>query len=323
MTDKLVYLMIDESPYLKEKLRQNGIQVVAGDGEYNDAYLAGCHALIPGKKLVTREILNKAPNLQIVAKYGVGMDRIDIDSCTEKGIVVTNTPLSTYVSVAEHTIALMMATMKRFSEMSAHLKRDNPDYYGCRKNCRPVELSGKTLFLIGFGNIGRRVAQYARAFEMRILYYDPYVDPTRITEKVERVETIEQGLREADIVSLHVPGLESNRNMIGERELAGMKKTAILVNTSRGMLVDEDALYEVLKERRIMAAGLDVFTHEPIMPGNPMLGLDNVIVSPHCAANTPEAHQRAELCCADNILECFEGRVPKFCCNATALGYTR
>lgn len=312
---KSVYLVLDEGETLKKILQEHGIEVLSGDGNYNEEYLKRCNALIPGKQRVTKEVLEKAPNLEIVAKYGVGVDRIDIDACTRRKIIVTNTPLANYISVAEHTMALMIAVSKHLVETSLYLKREYSDYTGCRKRYHPVELNGKTLFLVGLGNIGRKVAEFAQAFHMRILAYDPYLDPVMKPEYVTMVDCLERGLEEADIVSLHAPGLDSNRNLIDEKALLLMKPEAILINTSRGTLVDEKALYEALKEHRIMGAGLDVFAEEPISPGNPLMMLENVIASPHHAANSREAHVRAERDCAENILSCFAGERPKYTLN--------
>lgn len=312
---KSVYLVLDEGETLKEILRENHIKVLTGDGNFNEEYLGQCNALIPGKQRVTREVLEKAPNLKIVAKYGVGIDRIDVDACTTRKIIVTNTPLANYISVAEHTMALMIAVSKHLVETSLYLKREYSDYIGCRKRYHPVELNGKTLFLVGLGNIGRKVAEFAQAFHMQVVAYDPYLKPELKPEYVTMVNTLEKGLKVADIVSLHAPGLQSNHNLIDEKALRLMKPESIIINTSRGTLIDEKALYEALKEHRIMGAGLDVFAEEPICPGNPLMTLENVIASPHHAANSREAHVRAERDCAENILSCFAGERPKYALN--------
>lgn len=314
-TMKCVYLVLDEGETLKKILREHHIEVLTGDGEFNEEYLRRCNGLIPGKQRVTKEILEKAPNLEIVGKYGVGVDRIDLDACTERKIFVANTPFANYISVAEHTMALMIAVSKHLVETSLYLKREYADYAGCRKRYHPMELNGKTLFLVGLGNIGRKVAEYASVFQMKIYAYDPYLNLECKPPYVTMTDSLEEGLKRADIVSLHAPGLESNRNLIDAKALGVMKRSAILINTSRGTLVDEGALYEALKEHRITGAGLDVFAKEPIVPGNPLMTLENVIASPHHAANSPEAHVRAEKDCADNILSCFAGLRPRYALN--------
>lgn len=176
----------------------------------------------------------------------------------------------------------------------------------------------KKLLLIGLGNIGRRVAALANGIGMEIMAYDPYLNLQLKPDYVTMYTDLKQAVSEADVISLHVPGLESNRHLINDEMLRLMKPSAFLVNTSRGTLIDETALYNALKEHRILGAGLDVFEEEPIAAGNPLMTLENVIASPHHAANSKEAHERAEIECAENILSCFRGEKPKYALNDIA-----
>ena len=309
--DKVLYMVLDEGETLKQIMRENQVEVLTGDGTLNEEYLARCTVMIPGKIHFTREILDKASKLKFICKYGVGMDRIDLEACRQKHIYVANTPTANYVSVAEHALTLMMALAKQIYPYQLYLRRTYPEY-SSRYRYRPVELKDKTIAIIGMGNIGRYMASLAKGIGMKVIGYDPYPRKDLIPDYVELKDTLQQALIEADCVSLHVAGVEANRHLIGREELHQMKQTAFLINTTRGFVVDEQALYEALKAGEIAGAGLDVFTEEPICPGNPLMFLENVIATPHIAANTPEAHKRAELQAAQNILDFFDGKQPQF-----------
>lgn len=309
--EKVLYMAVDEGEELKRIMREHGFTVLVGDGILKEDMLKQCTVLVPGKIRFTREILEKGEHLKLICKYGVGMDRIDLKACEELGICVTNTPLANYISVAEHAMALMMTTAKKIYQMQLYLRRQYPEY-GCRKRYQAVELYGKTLSVIGLGNIGRYVAKLAHGFEMKIVGYDPYPRREMIPNYIELAETLDEAISKGDFVSLHVAGIEENRFLIGARELAMMKPDAILINTTRGFVVDEKALFEALKDEKIGGAGLDVFEEEPIRPGNPLMFLENLVATPHNGANTREAHVRAELQTAQNILDFFDGKRPEF-----------
>jgi D-3-phosphoglycerate dehydrogenase len=317
---KCVYLLADESKTTQKMLREQGFEVLVGDGNFNEELLARCGVLVmPGNRAVNKEILEKAPNLKFLCRSGVGMDKIDIPACTQRGVCVASPATANSIAVAEHTVALILVVAKEIYRLSIYLRRENPDW-SCKFRYRSVELSGKTLAIIGLGNIGRRVAKIANAFDMKIIGLDPYANHAMIPEYIELVNTMEEALPRADIVTIHVAGGDSTKNMIGAKEFALMKSSAIFVNTTRGLVVDEKALYDALHNKTIAGAGLDVFVDEPWKPGNPLLSLDNLVATPHCAYNTPESKLRAEIQCAEMILEYSAGKRPRFAINNTPIG---
>lgn len=260
---------------------------------------------------VDAEVLNAAgKQCRIFANYAVGFDNIDLKAAAERGIMITNTPGVLTDSVAEHAFALMLAAAHRVPESDRFTRAGR--YHGWE----PMLLLGtdmvkKTLGIVGVGRIGSRVAHHAvRGFDMSIMYYD-----VRRNEDFEKEfnasfrENIDDVFREADVISIHVPLLETTRHLVNARRLGMMKKTAILVNTSRGPIVDEAALVEALKNNTIRGAALDVFEHEPALaPG--LADLDNVILTPHTASATEETRQAMSQLAAENIIAALEGREP-------------
>lgn len=312
---KMVYVVRSHGAVLVEQLQQQGFEVVVGNGQPEEKHLARCNVLMPGGKVTVDDaLLDKAPNLELVAKSGVGYDRIDVESCTRRGIYVANTPLTNYLSVAEHCMMLMLAVAKKVYPISIYLRHTYPDFW-CRERYEGGELYGKTLGIIGLGNIGRRVAELAHAFGMHIVGFDPYAPPERIPGFVERVETMEEVLRRGDFVSLHVAGGPDTKHMIDSAALAKMKPNAILINVARGSVVDEAALAEALRAGTIAGAGLDVFEQEPLQPHNPLMLLENVVATPHCAGNTADARLRTQTDCVANIMDYYSGKAPRFALN--------
>ncbi len=317
--NKCVYLLADEGKTLQKKLREQGFEVLVGDGNFNQEMLARCGALVmPGTRFVNKEILAKAPNLKFLCRSGVGVDKIDIPACTERGVCVATPATSNSIAVAEHTIALILAVAKNIYPLSVGLRNENPDW-SCKNKYRSFELSGKTLAVIGLGNIGRRVAKIANAFDMKIIGFDPYADRSTLPDYIEIVSSLAEVLPRADVVSLHVAGGESTRNMIGAKEFALMKPGTIFVNTTRGLVVDEKALYEALTNKVIAGAGIDVMVDEPWKAGNPLFLLENLVATPHSAANTPDAKLRAEIQCAQMIMDYSAGKRPQFALNTTPI----
>lgn len=311
---KVVYSVLDEGELVNELLHKEGYEVIVGDGRMDAAALERCHALIPGKCPVTEAELAGAPNLVIVSKFGVGVDKIDIPACTRHHVIVTNTAMTNYIAVAEHTIALMLAAAKRLYPVSRVFHTQQPDWEAA-KGFVSTELYGKTLSVIGLGNIGRRVAALAHAFEMTIVGFDPYADFSKIPDYVERADTLDEALERADFLTLHVAGGPAVRGMIGRQQLEKLRPHAVLINTTRGFVVDEPALIEALEQHRIAGAALDVFLQEPLTEPNPLLTMDQVIATPHNAASTPEARLRSQKQCAENIIRALNGQRPDFALN--------
>nr|MDO8081042.1 hydroxyacid dehydrogenase [Candidatus Freyarchaeota archaeon] len=233
---------------------------------------------------ITRKIIESGKKLKFIQSAGVGYERIDLQAATDNGVVVMNMPVGTTVSVAEHTIALILACSKNL--VKAH---ENMVKGGWRIFALGVELWKKTLGIIGFGKIGREVAKRMKAFETNILVYDPYVGKEDIEKMGGKKVDLKALMKESDIVSIHSPLTKETEGLIGEEELGLMKPTAILINTARGELVDEEALYKALKEKRISCAGLDVYRQEPINKDNLLLTLDSVVLTPHMAVQTLDA----------------------------------
>jgi phosphoglycerate dehydrogenase-like enzyme len=258
------------------------------------------------------EFFRSAPKLKLVQLLSAGYDRVDIESARKAKVSVANNGGANAIAVSEHAIMLMLSVLKRLvvfhNDVVAGKWR-----VGNHFDSRVFELHGKTLGIVGLGNIGKKVARLAHAFNMNILYYDV----ARLTEDQEdalgvRFVLFTELLQSADIVSLHVPLDDSTRNLIGARELAVMKKTAILINTCRGPVVDEAALQKALTSGQILAAGLDVLVEEPAKPNHPLYALKNVTLTPHSAGPTWENWSARFRNGFDNIQRVAAGRAPKW-----------
>lgn len=250
-------------------------------------------------------LIAKAERLRIVARHGVGYDAVDVAALTARGIPLTITPEANAGSVAEHALMLMLACARRVTGYDARLRDLR---WGLAPDLPTVDLAGRTVLVIGFGRIGARVARLAAAFGMRVLVSDPAVPWNTIKALGHTpVEDLRAALAEVDVVTLHCPGSAENRGMVDAGFLAAMKPGAMLINTARGSLVDEHALAASLRGGHLAAAGLDVFAEEPAVAANPLLGLQNVVLTPHSAAGTAEGMRRMAMSCADSILACFAG----------------
>jgi glyoxylate reductase len=263
---------------------------------------------------IDKEVLDNAPRLRIIAQYAVGYDNIDVDYATAKGVYVTNTPGVLTDATADFTWALLLAAARRVVEADRFVR--SGEYWRTGTGWHPLmmlgyQVSGKTLGIIGMGRIGQAVARRAKGFGMRILYYDVFRLPEEQEKElgVQYVD-LETLLRESDFVSIHVPLTKETYHMIGERELKMMKKTAVLVNTARGAVIDTDALVKALKEKWIAAAGLDVFEQEPLPPDHPLTKLDNVVLAPHIASATYETRAAMAELVARNLIAFYKGEVP-------------
>ena len=258
---------------------------------------------------IDAEIMDRAPKLRIISNYAVGYDNIDVKSATQRGIMVTNTPGVLTETTADLAFALILATARRIVEADKFTRS------GKWKSWGPMlflgrDVYGATLGIIGLGRIGQAVARRAKGFNMKVIYYS-----RKRKEDVERELGVEYRelrslLREADIVSIHTPLTEETYHLIGEKELSLMKPTAILINTARGAVVDQKALYKALKERRIFGAGLDVYEKEPIDADDPLLELDNVVLLPHIGSASVETRGRMARMAAENLLAGLRGEKP-------------
>ena len=250
------------------------------------AGLRECDFILVADHAVTAEHIAAAPRLRMIQHQGVGYERIDLEACRAREIPVGLTPEGTSIGVAEHTLLLILAVYKQLVKAVIGAREGKWMQWELRGNS--FELYGKTLGLVGMGRIGREVAGRALAFDANVIYYDPFV-PQPVDLAARKVETLDEFLAAADIVSLHVPASGGNRHFINAETLAKMKPGALLINTSRGALVDEAALIEALRAGRLAGVGLDVLEKEPATPDNPLLHFENVIITPHIAAGTRDA----------------------------------
>jgi D-3-phosphoglycerate dehydrogenase len=245
---------------------------------------------------VTRELLESAPNLKVVGRAGIGVDNVDVKSATAAGVVVMNTPYGNAITTAEHAIAMMFALARQIPEASASTKAGKWE----KNRFMGVELTGKTLGLVGCGNIGSIVADRAIGLKMRVIAYDPYLTEKRaLAIGVEKVE-LEDLLARAEIITLHTPLSEATRNILSREALANTKKGVRIINCARGGLVDEAALAEALTSGQVAGAALDVFETEPAT-ASPLFGLENVVCTPHLGAATAEAQENVALQVAEQM----------------------
>jgi D-3-phosphoglycerate dehydrogenase len=245
---------------------------------------------------VTREVLDAAPRLRVVGRAGIGVDNVDVTSATARGVVVMNTPHGNAITTAEHAIAMMFALARQIPEASASTKAGKWE----KNRFMGTELTGKTLGLVGAGNIGSIVAQKAAGIGMRVIAYDPFLSERRATEiGAEKVE-LDTLLARADVVSLHAPMTEQTRNILSRERLLAMKRGARIVNCARGGLVDEVALADALREGHLAGAALDVFETEPATE-SPLFALENVVCTPHLGAATAEAQEKVALQIAEQM----------------------
>jgi D-3-phosphoglycerate dehydrogenase len=258
----------------------------------------------------TGELMDSAQDLKVISRTGTGVDNVDVPAATERGILVLHTPDANSVTVAEHTVALIGALTKYLLFLDSETREGK--FKVARRYYLPVDLDGKTLGIIGYGRIGKRVAKKCMAaFNMKVIIYDPYISDDVIDPGVIRYSDETKVYKEADIVSLHVPMTDETRNHVGEKLLSLMKPSAFLVNTARGMIVDEAYVCKMIDEGRLAGAGFDVLANEPPVEGELFLNNPRTIVSPHSAALTKECTVRVACEAAQGIVDYLEGRMPK------------
>ena len=278
-------------------------------GDYAEQ-LREATAVVVSMEAVNDAYLAKAPKLKVVARFGVGYDTVDVEACTRRKVYVTYTPDVLSAAVADITWALILSFMRRIPEADRFTREE----WGKRARGFPFgwDISGKTLGFLGLGRIGSEAAKRAQGFDVKVIYRD--IVPKPDLEKLYGVKPVgfEELLRTSDILSIHVPLLPSTRHIIGRKELVMMKPTAIIINTSRGPVIDQDALTDALKTRRIAGAALDVFEEEPIPLTHPLLKLDNLVVTPHIASATWETRRRMAERCAESVRALLEGKRPPF-----------
>ncbi|MEM3693361.1 MAG: phosphoglycerate dehydrogenase [Candidatus Bathyarchaeia archaeon] len=272
-------------------------------------------AVFAGGDPFTAKVITSARNLKIIARDGVGLDRVDLEAATKAGIVVTIAP-TVCESVADLAFGLILCVMRRILIADRGVRFQE---WNLRRKFVGRDVHGATLGIIGLGRVGSGVAKRASGFKMRILGYDPYVNPERMRELGVEPSDLDTLLRESDVVTIHTPLTEETRGLIGAREIGLMKDGSYLINTARGAIVDEKALYEALRTGKLAGAGLDVLTVEPPTPENPLLKLENVVLTPHIGNDTVEAFRRLSLQVAEDIIRVLDGKPPLNPVNPEAL----
>ncbi len=290
-----------EKPPLKE---DNLVKII---GRYD--------AVVAGLDEYTARVIEEAKSLKVIGRYGVGLDNVDLNAATEHGIIVTYTPGANTNAVAEHTFALIFSLVKNIPKLNEAGKRG----IWARRGELNRELQGKVLGIIGLGRIGRAVARMAKAFDMRVIAYSPHAPKEEADKLGVQLVTLEELLSNSDIVSIHTSLAPEKYHMIGGKELKLMKKTAYLVNTARGELIDENALVKALKNGEIAGAALDVLEKEPPPPDSELLSLDNIIITPHAASHTWEAVKRMGDMVTEDVIAVLRGMKPKYLANPEVL----
>lgn len=264
---------------------------------------------------ITEKVIENLKNVRIIARYGIGVDNIDLEAATEKGIFVTNVVYD-ICDVADHAISLILSLVRKIPWVYQSTKSGEWDW----KQFQPImRLKGKTVGIIGLGRVGREVAKRISGFGVNILAYDPYI-PLEIFKKnnAKKID-LETILEKSDIITLHVILTKETRHMIDENELRKMKKTAILINTCRGPVVNEKSLYTALKEKWIAGAGLDVLESEPLTEDNPLLELDNVVITPHMGWYSAGSVTEIQTAVAEDVARVLSGELPQRLVNKSVL----
>ena len=287
-------------------LLSHGIEIKYGEGTDEKSLIKDiddCDAVIVRLIAISKKVIDAAPKLRIIAKHGVGYDSIDTEYANQKGIVVINTPGANSQSVAEHTVGLILACAHQI--VNGHtLYRDG--FFASKDSLRVEEISGKTIGLIGCGRIAKKVANILNGgFAMNVLGYDPFVDSSQKQKNINYVDSLDYLLAQSDFVSLHIPLTNETRHMVNSVFLKKMKKSAFIINTSRGELIDNDALLNGINEHFIAGAGLDVTYPEPL-DSKLLFDNSNIIITPHLGASSKESMLRMGLETAKNIVSYFK-----------------
>ena len=294
-------------------------EVVVKTGLSEDALVeavADVQALVVRSQTqVTARIIEAGQRLEVIARAGVGVDNVDVEAATARGVVVVNAPLANTISTAEHAFGLMLAVARNIPQGQSSLKAGKWE----RSKLQGVELAGKTLGVVGLGRIGAEVASRARAFQMRVVAFDPFVSMERASALGIEMKSLDEVFAEADFVTLHTTLTPETRGMISKERLAKARKGIRIINAARGALIDEQALFDAVESGHVAGAGIDVFSEEPAV-GNILTTHDKIVVTPHLAASTNEAQDRAAVDVAEQVLDILDGKAPRFPVNVPTIG---
>jgi D-3-phosphoglycerate dehydrogenase len=302
-------ISIEGENYLLER----GYEIERGNGISTEALAAAvvdCDAILARTEQYSASVLEAGKKLKVIGRHGVGVNNIDMETATRLGIQVTVTPLANSNTVAEQTLGVVLALARQLTRIDQEFRQGN---WAIRDQIKGMDLEGKTLGIAGLGKIGSLVAKKAAAFDMTVIAYDPYIEPSKVSANVKRVGSLEEVFSKADFVTLHLP---YEKKLIGKALFGLMKPTAYFINLSRGEIVFENELIEALQNKKIAGAALDVFeTEPPNLKSNPLFSMPNVIVTPHNAALTTEATMRMALHAAQGIDEVLTGKTPTWPAN--------
>jgi D-3-phosphoglycerate dehydrogenase len=271
--------------------------------------------MVRSETKITKEIIDSGKNLKVIGRAGVGVDNIDVDAATRKGIIVVNAPDGNTISAAEHTICLLLALSRNVVKGCVSLK----EYKWDRSKLIGFQLYDKVIGIIGLGRIGKMVAEYARGLKMQVIAYDPYVNENTVKQTGIKIVSLKELLSTSDYITVHVPLTSHTKYIISDKEFEMMKKTAMIINCARGGIINETALYKALKDNKILGAALDVFEKEPPTSNNPLVSLPNVIVTPHLGASTKEAQVNVSIICAKQVISALKGELLTSAVNLPAI----
>jgi D-3-phosphoglycerate dehydrogenase len=293
---------------------------VIGPGEPGDFFagISPAHGVIASAARYSTSVFDRAPSLRVIARTGIGVETVDLEAATDRGIAVCNVPDGPTISTGEHTVALILAVAKSLKVSAARLRAGEEDLYAGHE---AIELADTTLGLVGYGRIARRVARAAAAMDMNVVAYDPYLDADEFD--VERADDLHELLRASAIVSVHVPLTPATHHLFDGDAIASMSPGAVLVNTSRGGVVDQDALLAAIMQGQLFGAGLDVTDPEPLPPDHPLLHHDRIVVTPHVAAGTLAAKRRIFATAVAEIGRVLDGNDPHHLVNTEVIELLR
>jgi D-3-phosphoglycerate dehydrogenase len=303
----------------KDYLRERGYEIKMGSGitaETIAAEVVDCDAILARTAPFPAKVFEAGKKLKVISRHGVGYDNIDVAKATALGIWVTFAPESNANTVAEHAVSCILTLARNFIQLDRETRAGN---WGIRDKLLGTDLSGKVLGIIGLGKIGRRVAQIAsRGLDMKIIGYDPFLKPEQMAEFATPAKSMDEVFGAADFLTLHIPGGASNKGLVGKKLFSLMKKTAFFINASRGDVVAEADLIEALRNGTIAGAAIDVYEKEPPQKDNPLMGMSNVLLTPHNASQTRECMIRMALHAAQGIAEVLSGKRPTWPVNDPA-----
>ncbi len=316
---------MDKKVLIADQINEKGIEELKGVAEVVSNFTISKEELlnviedfdaiiVRSRTKVTREVIEASNKLKIIARAGVGVDNVDVQAATERGVMVINAPESTSITVAEHTMGLILALSRKIAIADSSVKQGKWE----KSKFMGIELNGKTLGVIGMGRIGSQVVTRSKAFGMDTIVYDPYITEKSASELGVTVVDLDTLIKTSDVMTIHVPLTSETKHLISGEQFEMMKENAFIVNCARGGIINEEDLYNALSTNKIRGAGLDVYENEP-PKDNPLLGLDNVVLTPHIAASTSEAQRDAAIIVANEIKKVFEGQSPRNVINMPVL----